>query len=367
MKQIPVYILCVLILLVAAACSEPGAVSQPPDGSSIVSSKLSGQIQHDDVDIQALTEEFLSYAMEEYGYNSDEPKPTATFIEQRTVDNEPWYLLSYDVSFMSDDTNLFLVSEDLERIYRILIPEDMTFGQDVWAPDRDDELDAMWETACGGAGILTDDLSKEEILLIDSYRSMFRLVTEDYGSGGSVSPFIAIVNGRTCLLTHLLYVHDFDTTLLANYALTIDGTELYRMNDDGIYETVLQRSPDHGYCLYAWVGDQLDFFPQKAVYYDAYLGEQTVYTDPDDISRLLSEVVDGLSIQNRQAVLGPANPAPENGGYRLMLYEEADDAEPGCTVSLDPCYITLNGVRHGPFEVENQDEVIERLIRFSLG
>ena len=355
-----------LAVLFLAACAAPPAESQgDASGSEPAQSALSAPSSsapspetEEPAGQEALTQAFLAYAKEEYGYNRDEPEPTATFLGEKTVDGETWYLFSYDVSFLPGDSGHFLVSPTLDRVYRAAEGD---FGSDVWFPCRDPRQELLGRIGGGFGGILREEFTDGEIQLIDAGYSFLSLAAADWGRGGSVSPALAVVNGRTCLLSDLSEIRDLETTRLATYALTVDGTQLWRLNEAGDYELVLERDDGHGLDLTTWVGT-LEAFPQTIRYENNYLGEGETVTDGEQVAYLMEEVVGALRICREAAE--PDQPLPENGGYQLAVYQDPQDAQPVYTLSLEPCYITLDGTRYGPFQVENGEEIIAKILEF---
>lgn len=69
---------------------------------------------------------------------------------------------------------------------------------------------------------------------------MFLLAMEDYGKSGASFTMqrISIVQGKSCWVGELLDQKDFESKVLATYALTLDGKQLFRLSDDHMYYLV---------------------------------------------------------------------------------------------------------------------------------
>lgn len=172
------------------------------------------------VDTQKLTQNFLAWAKEFHGFNEGESDPEATFNGEKLVDGEPWYELSYNVSFIQGEYGKHLVTADLSRIY--VKVADQQLGLDTWARVKDTITEKLEPRV--------DDISNKFCKLA---------MEKDFGENNSISVLgIMIVDSRMCWVAELESIEDNDRIPLATYALTIDETEYYRLGNDQVYHLV---------------------------------------------------------------------------------------------------------------------------------
>lgn len=196
--------------------------SPSPENSSSTSASSSEK----NVDIDKLTQDFFNWAKEYEGFNEDEPAPTATYLGEKTVDGETWYMFSYNVSFMPSEKGHYLIKPDLSRIYTKKTEDDYDGkrGVDIWYPVIDPLIDPIKAK-------------------FDNYAHNFlQLAIDDYGISGSLSLRIAIADGKVCWIGQLYTDKDRNYIPYASYAMTIDEKELYRMDDEGKFYLVKELS-----------------------------------------------------------------------------------------------------------------------------
>ena len=218
--------------------------------SSCSASTASTEVVESDAvfDVDRLTETITDYYYEDIPTAESDESFTVTYLGEKTVDGETWYHFSASWEAASVTiTSERLVNSDMSRIYmRAQQPEDHSFiGNDIWQPCEDslnkhiENLLEEYSKSDNKENYLAS-LSEEDQRYIKAEKSFHSLMSDDYGKDAtSYRGLVRIVDGKTCFFSNYFdYTDDHSLILLANYALTIDGKGLYRMDVNGNYQFV---------------------------------------------------------------------------------------------------------------------------------
>ena len=102
--------------------------------------------------------------------------------------------------------------------------------------------------------------------------------------------------------------------------------------------------------------------PEKIFFYDAAMGEEWIITNSGQISQILDTLYT-LQIYNSIEKANPLTADLTYGClYWLEFYESEDDISPAFCLGIDSFFISKGTEKWGPYQVQNQDAVLEELL-----
>ena len=106
--------------------------------------------------------------------------------------------------------------------------------------------------------------------------------------------------------------------------------------------------------------------PEKIFFHDGAMGDEWIITDAEQISQILDTLYT-LQIYNSTEKPNPLTADLTYGClYWLEFYESEDDVSPAFCIGMDSFFITKGAEKWGPYQVQNQDAVLEELLDLFL-